>query len=277
MYEISILELSESGSKTLENTWQYLSKNFSINATNGTTGTGIYPIFLKSADQKIPYVESHEDGVKYEIKNYGGYGGRAALTYAINYILENAKGRVVANPRILVTNGQESTIDLTSDYISKTTSQIVSGGYSSTPTVQRQYDIGNDNGIKVTVTPFISPDGYVTLNIKPDYATIASQLTSEAEDGSAMDIAVTLLQRRNLELKNVRIKDGETLVLGGMLTERETKTVKKIPGLGDLPVVGAVFRSTNTTKEKGEMLILITPHIVADGEDEVVNNNSMTL
>lgn len=274
--EISILELNESGSKTLENTWQYLSKNFSINAANGTTGTGIYPIFLKSADQKIPYVESHEDGVKYEIKNYGGYGGRAALTYAINYILENAKGRVVANPRILVTNGQESTIDLTSDYISKTTSQIVSGGYSSTPTVQRQYDIGNDNGIKVTVTPFISPDGYVTLNINPDYATIASQLTSEAEDGSAMDIAVTLLQRRNLELKNVRIKDGETLILGGMLTERESKTVKKIPVLGDLPVIGAVFRSTNTSKEKGEMLIMITPHIIVDAEDDT-NDNTLTL
>lgn len=274
--EISILELNESGSKTLENTWQYLSKNFSINAANGTTGTGIYPIFLRSADQKIPYVESHEDGVKYEIKNYGGYGGRAALTYAINYILENAKGRVVANPRILVTNGQKSTIDLTSDYISKTTSQIVSGGYSSTPTVQREYEIGNDNGIKVTVTPFISPDGYVTLNINPDYATIASQLTSEAEDGSAMDIAVTLLQRRNLELKNVRIKDGETLILGGMLTERESKTVKKIPVLGDLPVIGAVFRSTNTSKEKGEMLIMITPHIIVDAEDDT-NDNTLTL
>ena len=136
--------------------------------------------------------------------------------------------------------------------------------------VTRTYNIGEDAGIQVSITPFISPDGYVTLNIKPEYATIAEQPT--ASDSAGSYIAATLLQRRNLDLKNVRIKDGDTLVIGGLIQEEEQKAVSKIPILGDLPIVGTVFRSTNTTKIKQEMVIMITPKIITDTEDAVGKN-----
>ena len=193
------------------------------------------------------------------------YSGPSSLVYTVNYLVENKKGRVVANPRILITNGQESTIDLTSDYVKTVTSQVVSE--SLTGAVQRTYNIGNDNGIKITVTPFISPEGYVTLNINPEYATISGQITTPSQSGDSEDIQATLLQRRNLELKNVRIKDGDTLIIGGMIRENETKTVKKIPVLGDLPLIGALFRSTTTSKGKEEMIIMITPKILDDNDD----------
>ena len=134
---------------------------------------------------------------------------------------------------------------------------------------QRSYDIGNDNGLNISVTPFISPDGYVTLNINPNYSTIASQITTPSSGGPTYpdDIQVTLLQRRNLDLKNVRIKDGETLIIGGLIRESDTKTVKKIPFLGDLPGVGMFFRSSATSRIKEEMIIMITPKILTDDED----------
>lgn len=265
--ELSIIELNESGSKTLANTWQYLSKNFSFNYADGTTGTSpFYPIFFKG--NSYPFIEDLASGPKYDVTKYNG---PASLTYTINYLIENRKGRVVANPRILITNGQESVIDLTSDYVKTVTSQVIDSSLQAA--VQRTYDIGDDNGIKVSITPFISPDGYVTLNIKPEYATIASQVTTPSEVANAPDdIQATLLQRRNLDLKNVRIKDGETLVIGGMIREEETKTVKKIPFLGDLPGVGMFFRTTATTKGKEEMIIMITPRIIADAEDATTNN-----
>ena len=75
-----------------------------------------------------------------------------------------------------------------------------------------------------------------------------------------------------MDLKNVRIKDGETLVLGGMLQEVETKTVNKIPFLGDLPIIGAAFRSTATAKSKSELVIMITPNIINDGEGSVADS-----
>jgi type IV pilus assembly protein PilQ len=69
-----------------------------------------------------------------------------------------------------------------------------------------------------------------------------------------------------LNLKNVRIKDGETLVIGGLIREIEMKNVQKIPVLGDLPVVGAAFRSSSTVKSKNELVIMITPKIINDGD-----------
>ena len=269
--EVSIIELNEDGSKTLSNTWQYLSKHFSFNASAGQTGTSpFYPIFFTGS--QYPHVDEPEnvDSPDYTVHRYNG---PRALTYSINYILRNGKGRVVANPRILITNGQESVIDLTSDYVKTVTSQVVSD--SLTQAVQRDYEIGDDNGIKINITPFISPDGYVTLNIVPEYATIASQVTTPSEDGSQEDIQATLLQRRNLDLKNVRIKDGETLVIGGMIREEDTKTIQKIPVLGDLPGIGMFFRSTTTTKGKEEMIIMITPKILVDAEDAINNENTL--
>ena len=270
--ELSIIELNENGSKTLTNTWQYLSKHFSFNASAGTTGTSpYYPIFISGS--QYPHVDAPEnvDSPDYYVHRYNG---PQALTYAINYILENRKGRVVANPRILITNGQESVIDLTSDYVKTVTSQVVSD--SLTQAVQRDYEIGDDNGIKISITPFISPDGYVTLNITPEYATIASQVMTPSEDNPEVnDIQATLLQRRNLDLKNVRIKDGETLVIGGMIREEDQKTVQKIPILGDIPGLGMFFRSTVSSKTKEEMLIMITPKIVVDTDDAMRKENTL--
>ena len=145
-----------------------------------------------------------------------------------------------------------------------------SSGASTQGTVQKTYTIGEDKGIKITLTPFISPDGYVTLNIKPEYATEAGKVYSTGVTGE-QEIGATLLNRRNLDLKNVRIKDGETLVIGGMIQEVETKTVSKVPILGDLPIIGAAFRSSSTNKGKGELVIMLTPKILVDG-DSVADN-----
>ena len=169
----------------------------------------------------------------------------------------------------MITNGQESVIDLTQDYVEKVTAEYLTSsvnGNGTTGTAQKNYTIGDDLGIKVALTPFISPEGYVTLNIKPEYSTIAEQIYGQGEVLGVLDLAATLLSRRNLDLKNVRIKDGETLVLGGMIQETEQKTVSKIPVLGDLPLIGAAFRSTSTTKAKNELVIMITPKIINDGE-----------
>ena len=69
-----------------------------------------------------------------------------------------------------------------------------------------------------------------------------------------------------------RIKDGETLIIGGMIKESEQKTVQKIPFLGDLPLFGPIFRSTSTSKTKNELVIMITPNIINDGDGAIADN-----
>ena len=263
--EISIIELNEAGSRTFDNTWSFISKNLKVSFTSETgTGTG--------KDNPIYIIDHNNNKVNdFAEQNNGAYPAMS-LSWTINYIIENRKGRIVANPRILVTNGKEATIDLTSDYVKTVTSQIVQGVNNATS--QKDYEIGDDNGIKVTLTPFISPDGYVTLDINPDYATISGREYTY-NDENEQELAATLLQRRNLELKGVRIKDGETLIIGGMIRDEETKNIAKIPFLGDIPYIGAIFRSTNTEKSKEEMIIMITPKIITDNEDAISEQDTL--
>ena len=267
--EVAIIELNEDGMKTLQNNWTFLSNTFSASFDGESTKTyPLHPVFFKGSGYEVWDTSGDEPEL---ISTLTPFKGPVNISYAINYLVKNTKGRVVSNPRILITNGQESTIDITQDYIESTDSD--QSAYTGGTIATRTYNIGSDAGIKVGITPFISPDGYVTLNIKPEYATILSQVT--AQDSVGTYTAATLLSRRNLDLKNIRIKDGETLVIAGLINEEEQKSVGKVPVLGDIPGIGALFRSTNTEKKKNEMVIMITPKIVTDTEDAIDNTEAL--
>ena len=251
--EFQLISINEEGQKSLNNTWELRSKWLTINSEEGKTSVSkSYPIFLAGHG----YSEGGEEGPQQ-------WSGSTQLMWTINYLIANTKARKLANPRVLVTNGQPAVIDLTTDYVAKTTSQYLdSTGGGASAQVQKDYDIQSDLGIKITATPFISPDGYVTLDLSPEYSEIADQRFD-----AKGDIAVTLLSRKNLDLKGIRIKDGETLILGGLIREYESSSVTKIPILGDLPFIGMIFRSTGKNKIKEELVIMITPQIVVDTED----------
>lgn len=264
--EVSIIELNEEGSKEFNNTWSIDSKNwvFSFNADTTTVGRESGP------GQKYISVIG-PDG---KTETYIPRGNNAYISWQLNYLIENNKGRVLANPKLLITSGQESIIDLTQDYVEKVTSEFLSStaaGTGATGNVQRTYTIGKDQGIKISLTPFISPEGYVTMNIKPEYSTIAQEITTPTEIQGQNDLQATLLSRRNLDLKNIRIKDGETLAIGGLIQEEDSKIVRKIPILGDLPVIGMAFRSSSSTKSKSELVIMLTPRIINDEEGTVAD------
>ena len=267
--EVALIELNESGSKALQNEWTVFSKAFSATFSSGTTATHpMYPTFIKGHDREVWDTTSPDPQQKNPLVKYSG---PLSISLAINYLISNSKGRVVANPKIVITNGEQSTIDITQDYIESTESE--QSAYAGGTLATRTYNIGSDAGIKVDITPFISPDGYVTLNIKPEYATILKQEVAKDENGEY--IAATLLSKRNLDLKNIRIKDGETLVIAGMITEEEQKVVGKVPVLGDLPGIGTLFRSSTSEKKKNEMVIMLTPKIITDTEDAVGNTDTL--
>ena len=277
--EVQIVELSESGSKDFQNSWTLLTPFFSTTFdgekgltpyNNGQSSSAIYfagrPFPLLSEQNMVTDQDGRKEYQNF-VTDYFRYHGKKTVAWTINYLIKNGKGRMLANPKVMVTNGKKSVIDLTSDYIKSTDEEIMTAGTTGSAGVSRTYEIGEDNGISVELVPFISPDGYVTLNLMPKYSTIKEQIMSPSQYGSTQYIAATLLQRRNLELSNIRIKDGETLVIGGLIQEEETKDISKLPLLGDLPVIGSIFRSTTTSNTKSELVIMITPHIIKDTED----------
>lgn len=263
--EVSVIELNESGSKNLSNTWRFYSDVFAFNAENGSVGTSLpvwifgksLPSSYDASTGDIDWVQKHPDPANKR-------PSKAALQYSINYALRNSKARTVANPRILVTNGEESTIDITQSYVESVDTEMTASGTGSF--VTRKYNMADDAGVQLSVTPFISPDGYVTMNVKPEYTVISDQLM-ETDGNGVQYIAATTTQTRTFDLTNVRLKDGETLAIAGMIMETDTKVVNKIPGLGDIPYLGVLFRSSNTEKTKSELLVMITPKIIYDDED----------
>lgn len=257
--EISVIELNETGSKTFSNTWNLWTPFISLGFDGSAFNVGGAEPFFIWGD----HVTSGSTSLT--------KSNNSALTYQLNYIIENGNGRVLSNPKIMVTNGRKAVIDMTSDYIKKTTSQILESSSSITSGSQRSYELGDDEGIVIELVPFISPDGYVTMNLTPEFSTIKQTVTRPNELGGE-DIEATLLQRRDLELKNVRIRDGESLVLAGLIKENETQTVHKMPFISDLPFIGTFFRNSVTTKSREEMVIVVTPHIIKDNDDATQND-----
>ena len=268
LLEMSIVELNETGSKTFSNNWQIYSRFF----TGTIGGSGIY-----NNDEIRPMIwrAPYDDNLFVDWKSgepskqYSKWRGTPIISSTINWLISNRNARVLSTPKVMITNGQKSVIDLTSDYVKSVTTQFSNNAYNAY--VTRTYEIANDNGIKIELTPFISPDGYVSMNILPKYSTIKEQIMVDGVIGT------TLLQKREIDLKGIRVKDGETLVIGGLMQESETKTADKPPVLGDIPILGWFFRSSASNKEKSELILMITPHIIQDTEDLMKVNETEAL
>lgn len=268
--DVQVVDLNEDGSKSFQNNWHILtpffSATFSENGLSNAVDGVQTPMFFTGGPH---YTVTKTGETESYNQVYDRWHGRKTVGWAINYLIENKKGRLLANPKVVVTNGKKSTINITEDYVKSVEEEIMTNTGYGQGGVSRTYEIEEDDlGLVIEITPFISPDGYITLNLKPQFATIAGkEMSVSSVPGGQPYTAAVLLKRRSLDLSNIRVKDGETLVLGGLVQEEENKTVQKVPLLGDLPVIGGVFRNTITENTKSELIIMVTPHIIQDTED----------
>jgi type IV pilus assembly protein PilQ len=119
--------------------------------------------------------------------------------------------------------------------------------------------------VKLSIVPWVSASGDVTVEITPEFKTPVGTLSSNVPP---------TINTRVLD-STVRLKDGETIILGGLISENETSKVSKIPFLGDLPFIGKLFRTSSKSKVKTELMIYITPHVFYGDENEVEKWNSL--
>ncbi|MBU1125388.1 MAG: hypothetical protein KKC84_05140, partial [Candidatus Omnitrophica bacterium] len=145
--------------------------------------------------------------------------------------------KILSSPRIMALNNQEAKILIgTKDaYITSTTSQAAG---STTVTSQQVNFV--DVGIKLYVTPTINKDGFVTMKIKPEISS--STRTNITSEGQITQIPIVTTSESET---TVMVKDGVTVIIGGLRKDQRTKTVRKVPILGDMPGVGFFFRSTS--------------------------------
>ena len=130
-----------------------------------------------------------------------------------------------------------------------------------------------DIGIILEVTPHINSDGLVIMDVKPEVSTIKETTIPISETVDA-----PIFAKRSAESR-VAIRDGQTIVIGGLIEDRKTATIRKVPLLGSIPLLGMLFRRTINEKAKTELLIFLTPHVAheagqlqAMSEDELAGS-----
>jgi general secretion pathway protein D len=106
-------------------------------------------------------------------------------------------------------------------------------------------------GVKLYVTPTINDSDFVSLQIRPEVSSVTS-----FSDG------IPIVEKTEAETE-VLIRDGVTLIIGGLIKNENRKTVRKVPLLGDIPLLGRLFSSTDRQLVKSELIIFITPHIIS--------------
>ncbi len=158
---------------------------------------------------------------------------------------------ILSSPKITVLDGQEASILVGSAEPYVITSEDPVTGFVTESTQWL------DVGIKLIVTPKIGYDNHITMQVHPEVSS--ARRVAEADEALAVDTSEATT--------TLTVKNGETVVLGGLIREDMKKTIKKIPFFGDIPLLGLIFRKIDEQKVKRELIVFITPHVLnAEGK-----------
>jgi type II secretory pathway component GspD/PulD (secretin) len=174
------------------------------------------------------------------------------IDFTIRALQETGKLNVLSRPYILASNNQLATITVGEEVPIPTGTTEVAGQSQTT------IDYRDDIGIVLNVTPSINPDGLVNMTVNPRITTRSADSVAITENLNAEAFST-----RSAETK-IAVRDGQTIVIGGLIEDQLTETVKKVPLLGDIPILDWIFKRTTTAKTKTELLIFLTPHVAKD-------------
>jgi type II secretory pathway component GspD/PulD (secretin) len=176
------------------------------------------------------------------------------FSFLLSALQSDSRLEVLSRPVLMVRNGEEGNITIADSIPVVTSSQVTNAGQINV-TPGRE-----DAGIILTATPSISPDGYVTIKLKQEVSNLGANIQL------SQNVSQPIITKRQVTT-NVTVRDGETVVVGGLIQSRDGNTESKVPILGDLPYLGALFRKTQTTSSKTELLVVLTVDILRTNED----------
>ena len=184
----------------------------------------------------IKFGRSHE-GFPFEFY----YGAR------LNALVTDGKAKILSRPNVTTIQGREAVINVGSSVPIQTTQTT-----NSTVTTSVEY---RDAGIILRYTPRINADGTITATIHTEVSTpqYVADMKAYRFNTRSADTTVT-------------VRDGEPMVIGGLIGAEEAKSVSKIPFLGDLPILGALFRNHRKSNSESELIIFLTAHVLGNGE-----------
>ncbi|NQV16285.1 hypothetical protein HQ531_12560 [bacterium] len=274
MLEARIIEVGLSGSDRVGIDWARLASITSIIAENATpnligVGGSLVPGMSQDPSGDGTYVETFEpltnntlpDNMYFQRidpKDKIGFSRQlSAFDLTLDFLIKNNDAEVLANSKVVTINGREAFIEMVDvvPYV------LSSGGVGGQVQVQREIV-----GIKLNVKPNVNTDGYITTEVTPEVSSFYDFV------GPAQNIPWV---KRRVSTTTVRVKDGESIIIAGLLGVDRKQITNTVPFLGALPFVGRFFRHQVTQENKTDLLIQITPHIVVDNYTHIEKTKSM--
>jgi len=177
------------------------------------------------------------------------------FAFLLRALQADSRLEVLSRPTLLVENNESANITIGDRVPIVQGSTFTDAGNTST---QVTYE---NVGIILDVTPHINPDGYVNLEIKPEISQISDSSVQLTEG-----LTAPVFSERSAETV-VTVQDGETVVIGGLITESDRESETKVPVVGDIPGLGLLFRNTGRTARKTELLMVLTVNVLRTEED----------
>ncbi|MGK5076316.1 pilus (MSHA type) biogenesis protein MshL [Janthinobacterium sp. ZB1P44] len=181
----------------------------------------------------------------------------------ISFLESQGTVHVLSSPRIATMNNQKAVLKIGTDefYVTgvSTTTNTTSSGATTSPNVTLQPFF---SGVVLDVTPQIDADGNIILHVHPSVSQVTT-VNKEVDLGSAGSLKLPLAASSTSEMDSmVRSQDGRIVAIGGLMRQATTSDRSQVPGAGDIPVLGALFRNTGQVIQKRELVVLIKPTIV---------------
>jgi general secretion pathway protein D len=224
------------------------------NSTTGSTTTT--PSNLTQDQQRLLALGTALSSTTGQVAGIGRVGNNFSFSAVLNALQQDINANILSTPSLLTLDNEEASIVVGQEVPFKTGSFTQTGNSSavSSPfqTIQRQ-----NVGLTLKVTPHINEGDSLVLEIAQE----VSSLTGAASTVNATDVITNV---RKIESK-VLADNGQIIVLGGLIKDDVEQTIQKVPLLGDIPVVGHLFRNNTTTKNKTNLMVFLRPIIVREG------------
>ncbi|MES0490781.1 MAG: secretin N-terminal domain-containing protein [Leptospirales bacterium] len=257
LLEVLIIEVAQNDSNSFGIDWRVQTNGSSGQFSTGTVKKSGIGITKGSPDVlSINSLDGFSLGFLTGNSNGLGLGG------LIEANVDNENFAIISAPQILTLDNQEAEINVGEDIPIISGNRVSGGSNDQVDYFTYEY---KSVGVKVKFTPHINKNGMVTLDL---YQEVKSAIVPE---DTTLNPTFT---KRDIKT-SVRVADGQTIVIGGLVSTRKTKTERKIPILGDIPILGYLFKRTGTVINKTNLLVFITPHVLTNRQvaDDFTNES----
>jgi type IV pilus assembly protein PilQ len=175
--------------------------------------------------------------------------------------IQNGHAKVLTDPTLTVQEGEEATVSLLEEVNGGLKSTILPGTGGAAPTVSENIEIKKAGVTLKVKIDRVDENGFVNMSVSP---IVSAPTRTEVIQQTGGTNRVVFVSERSLNSGSIRMRDGQTLILSGVIQDSDRETVSKVPFFGDLPIIGALFRSTTTSNTRNEVIIIVTPRIIND-------------